>query len=388
MPARKVLFFLDGDVPKPIVIGSGQLVSVEDLKQRPDLTEKKLETALNEMTTDNICQTARSLGLRITNAKATGKPKLISSVVSNWQIFQNRASKKSQEKASSSGSGYNVAPVEEEHRSDGYHQIKEGVWGYEMGFIQGIPHILTHFGAYQIDEDVETFVHKNNVIFRKEVEGNETVSETEEEEKLMVDVALGDESTAKNDDTEEDFYDYTYFLDEINQTSFVEPMTVNIKLGIVNYPIRTVSNALWSKIVEHFFISAGVSKNHFDDFIFRVGESTIETWDGGFSLENLDLVDGSVVYASLRGSGGGKGGIKAKKDVLKAMKMEKFKGMIEKVKGETTFDIEVQNVLSIPPETFISQAISFLNVEQLNALLKVQDEEIEHGERIVKKLLH
>ena len=259
---------MDGDVPKPIVIGSGQLVSVEDLKQRPDLTEKELETALNEMTTDNICQTARSLGLHITNAKATGKPKLISSVVSNWQIFQNRASKKSQEKASSSGSGYHMAPVEEEHRSDGYHQIKEGVWGYEMGFIQGIPHILTYFGAYQIDEGVESFVYKNNVIFRKEVEGCETVSETEEEEKLTVDVALGDESTEKYDDTEEDFYDYTYFLDEINQTSFVEPMTINIKLGIVTYPIRTVSNALWSKIAEHFFISAGVSKKHFDGFIF------------------------------------------------------------------------------------------------------------------------
>ena len=92
------------------------------------------------------------------------------------------------------------------------------------------------------------------------------------------------------------------------------PMTINLRLGIVTCPIRTVSNALWSKIVEHFFISAGVSKNHFDDFIFRVGESTIETWDGGFSLENLDLVDGSVVYASLRGPGGGKGVQKKTKD--------------------------------------------------------------------------
>ena len=185
---------------------------------------------------------------------------------------------------------------------------------------------------------------------------------------------------------EEDFYDYTYFLDEINQTSLMVPTTINIRLGVVSFPIRTVSNALWSKIAKHFFISAGVSKNHFDDFIFRVGENTIETWDGGFSLENLDLVDGSVVYASLRGSGGGKVGIKPKKDILKEKKMEKFKGMIEKVKGETTFDIEVQNVLSIPPETFISQAISFLNVEQLNAVLKVQSEEIEHGECIVKKI--
>ena len=63
-----------------------------------------------------------------------------------------------------------------------------------------------------------------------------------------------DDFVSGEESKEEDFYDYTYFLDEINQTSLMVPTTINIRLGVVSFPIRTVSNALWSKIAEHFFI--------------------------------------------------------------------------------------------------------------------------------------
>ena len=106
------------------------------------------------------------------------------------------------------------------------------------------------------------------------------------------------------EEVDEDIYDYRYFLDEVNQVSKVTRVAINIQLFGKSYPIHTASNALWEKVKEHFFISAGISKDYFDCFIFRVEGNDIEDKDGGYNIEALGIFDGSVVYASVRGSGG------------------------------------------------------------------------------------
>ena len=90
----------------------------------------------------------------------------------------------------------------------------------------------------------------------------------------------------------------------------------------------------------------------------RVGESTIETWDGGFSLENLDLVDGSVVYASLRGPGGGKGVQKTKDKKLQ---------LVERLKKdimEASQKINNDNIKSMASVKAVEKKISDMMTAQ------------------------
>ena len=85
-------------------------------------------------------------------------------------------------------------------------------------------------------------------------------------------------------------------------------------------------------------------------------------------------------------AGGGKQSVRVKKEALKKDKIEKCQKLIDKSVATTTMDATVQSILDIPADDLITNAISYLNVDQLGMLLEIQAEEIEHGERIIKKV--
>ena len=296
-----------------------------------------------------------------------------------------------------------------DHPSHGYEKLKMhafkvgNVKAYLVFMQNGYLMASTHYGSYVVAEPndvMDWMLRHNHIMLSLEDAKDECGSDVERDTNSSVDDCGN--SASESDEPNDDENPYFMQISEAYRNSpadFEDPEDeANCALKVRIYqpngdflftfplanPRLSVSD-LKVKMIEKI-----VARNPSSTLVasgFSLYHDTLRLSDYIWLIDILNWGDTTLnLTMHLLLKGGGKVGIKAKKDVLKAKKMEKFKGMIEKVKGETTFDIEVQNVLSIPPETFISQAISFLNVEQLNALLKVQSEEIEHGERIVKKI--
>lgn len=117
-----------------------------------------------------------------------------------------------------------------------------------------------------------------------------------------------------------------------------------------------------------FIIKGSRSSAHDEDFVSAWAENS----------NGLDIVP--------RLAGGAKQSARVKKETQKKSKIDKCQKLIDRSIASTTMDTTVQSILDIPADDLIGNAIGHLNTDQLGKLMEIQAGEIEHGERIVKKI--
>ena len=171
-----LVFIRDGEKMSHLMVYSGDVLSLEHLKTLD--TNPPLADDLMKLKKDELKGLLSSLNMRLANFAKAKKQEVVEKIVSQWNVIASKASNKEASMPSSSQDhAYPCAPVSsdalvqteaenmksndapiEDEPSNGYGFLKDkvaSVKGYRISFIQGLLHVNTKYGSFQVASDTK-----------------------------------------------------------------------------------------------------------------------------------------------------------------------------------------------------------------------------------------